>query len=83
MTIFRAQIAITADSALPRDAILITPHYTGTDPTALGTQLKTNIKALTSMASNPAFTISMYDAQGAPPHHPLAVIVNWPATIQK
>lgn len=76
MAIYRAQIAISADSALPRDQLVITPHYTGTDHLAIANQLKTAIKALSSMGSNPSFTINMYDAQGVPPHHPLSTVTN-------
>lgn len=76
MTIYRAQIAITADSALPRDAFVVTPHYTGTDPTALANTLKTQIKALSSMAANPSFTVNIYEAGTPPPHHPVATATN-------
>lgn len=76
MSIYRAQIAITADSALPRDQVMITPHYTSTDAAGLANALKTNIKALASMSTNPSFTVTIYDAQGPPPHHPLAIATN-------
>lgn len=75
MATYRAQIAFVADTALPRDAMVITPHYTGTDPAALATQLVTNIKAITRV-NNASFTVNVYDATGPKPHHPLATAAN-------
>jgi len=72
MAVYRAQIAFQANSALPRDAMLITPHYTGSDPAALANGLKTNLIANANVSTLIPFTINVYDAQGAPPHHPLA-----------
>jgi hypothetical protein len=56
--------------------MVITPHYTGTDPQALATALVANIKALSIMAANPQFQCDIYDALGPAPHHPLATAVN-------
>lgn len=76
MTIFRAQLGFFLDSALPRDVQLITPHYTGTDAAGLASALKANLLALAGVGATTSFTVNIYNAQGLPPHHPLATQVN-------
>jgi hypothetical protein len=72
VAIYRAQISFPYDSDLPRDRITITPHYSGSDPQALADALKTNLTAYTPISSSVAFNIKIYNAQGSPPHFPLA-----------
>jgi hypothetical protein len=71
MATYRASIALQYDSALPRDAMTINPHFNGSDPQALATALSTNLKAFTPTAIHP-WTIKIYDATKAPPSYPLA-----------
>lgn len=56
--------------------MVITPHYTGTDPQALADKLRDQLTAVTSWVSVPTITINVYLATGAPPHHPLASSVH-------
>jgi len=72
MGTYRAAIAFPADTALPRDEMQITPHYTGDNPDALAQALKANLIAHNTVGAKP-FTITIYDALKAPPSYPLAV----------
>lgn len=60
------------DSALPRDAITINPHFFGDNADALADALKTNLTGWPATSLLPA-TIKVYDAAKAPPSYPLAV----------
>lgn len=71
MATYRAQIAFALDTALPRDACVITPHYTGSDPQALADGLKSNLIANPHVTSIVPFTVNIYDATGPKPHHPI------------
>lgn len=71
MGIYRAQITMPMDSALPRDECQINPHYNGTDPQLLANALKANLIANANVATAP-FTIKVYDALKPPPSYPLA-----------
>lgn len=76
MTIFKAQCSFQYTSALPRDAIVITPHYFGDSPQALADALKANFLAKTEIGAATPFTVKIYDAQKAPPSYPLATATN-------
>jgi hypothetical protein len=71
MATYRCTLSFPMDTAFPRDAITITPHYNGSDPQALANALKANLIAFTPVADKP-FTIKVYDALKAPPNFPLA-----------
>src|SRR4051812_19699243 len=72
MAVYRAQIGIPMDSALPRDVVTINPHYEGNDPDALAQALKANLAAYAATAGR-SVSIKVYDAKKAPPSYPLAV----------
>lgn len=71
MAIYRAQISFQLDTALPRDAVTINPHYFGDNPQALGDALKTNLAANAQIGVTTPFTVKIYDAMKAPPSFPL------------
>lgn len=71
MTVFRASIAVQADTALPADVLTINPHYNGDDAAALAAALKANCLAYSPIGTRP-FTIKIYDAMKPPPNYPLA-----------
>jgi hypothetical protein len=66
----RAQIGFQFDSTIPRDLLMITPHYSANDPTALGDALVANLKANTLVGTKP-FTVNLYNVQAAPPSAPV------------
>lgn len=70
MPLMRAQIGFVYDTQLPRDSLLITPHYQASDAVALGDALVTNLKANARVGTKP-FTVAIYAAGTAPPHTPL------------
>lgn len=74
--IFRTQIAFQFDSALPRDRVVITPHFLGDNPSALANALKTNINADPNVGATVPYTIKVYDAEKAPPNYPIAEVTN-------
>lgn len=74
--IFRCQLSFQYGSALPRDAMAITPHFFGSDPVALANALKTNIIAAVPSGATLPFTIKVYNAQAPPPSYPLATVTN-------
>jgi len=76
MAIYRVQVAFQLDTAFPRDAMTINPHFFGDNPQALGDALKTNIKAIASVGPSMPFTIKVYDAQKPPPSYPLYTTTN-------
>lgn len=71
MSVFKVAIAFPADSALPRDEMAITPHFSGDNAQALANALKANLIAFPAVATKP-FKIKVYDAQKAPPSYPIA-----------
>src|SRR3954454_12232498 len=77
MAVFRAQISFQLDTAFPRDAVTITPHYQGDNAQALADALKTNLMAhsLVGAAGLP-FKVRVYDAEKPPPSYPLASSAN-------
>jgi hypothetical protein len=72
MAVYRAQITFPADTALPRDQMSITPHYTGDNASALADWLKASLIAWPTVANRP-FKVKVYDAEKAKPNYPLAV----------
>lgn len=72
MAFYRANIQFQADSALPRDAMSINPHFSGDQPQALADALKTNLVGHVSIGATKAFRIRIYDAEKSPPSYPLA-----------
>lgn len=76
MATYRAQISFPHDTAFPRDAVSINPHFTGDNPDALIDVLVNNIKAITEVGASRSFTVKLYDAEKAPPNYPLETRVN-------
>lgn len=76
MAHYRVSIAFQLDSALPRDACAINPHYTGDNPSALADVLKANLLAAADIGPTFPFTIKVYDATKPPPNFPLYTTVN-------
>lgn len=72
MALYRAQISFQLDSALPRDAVTINPHYDGDNAQALADALKSNLVANPKVGATTPFTVKIYDAKKAPPSFPLA-----------
>jgi hypothetical protein len=73
---YRAQISFQNDSALPRDAVTINPHYNSGNAQALADQLKANLLAAASIGPTWPFTIKIYDAEQPPPSYPLYTTTN-------
>lgn len=71
MSNYRVTLSFPFDSALPKDQMVITPHFWGDNPQALANTLKTKLIAFTSVGTKP-FKIKVYDADKAPPSYPLA-----------
>lgn len=71
MSVFRAQLSFPYDTALPKDAVTINPHFNGSDAQALANALKANLIAHNSITTHP-FTVKIYDAKKPPPSYPLA-----------
>jgi hypothetical protein len=76
MSTYRVQISFQTDSALPRDAVTINPHFEGTNPSALADALKANLLAAADIGPTWPFTIKVYDAKKPPPSFPLATVTN-------
>jgi len=76
MAIYLAKISFQLDSALPRDAITINPHYRYDDAQGLADALKTKLLANAQVTPSQPFTIKIYDATKAPPSYPLATSSN-------
>ena len=72
MPVWRLQVSFGADSAFPRDRIVITPHFNdrgiGTDPGGLCQDLATALKAWSLVTRE--INVRAYDAQGAVPVFP-------------
>lgn len=71
MAIYRSLISFPLDTGLPRDRMVMTPHFEGNDPAALGAALKANLIANPNIANAFPFTVKIYDAEKAPPSYPL------------
>jgi hypothetical protein len=71
MAIYKAAISFPADSDFPRDRVVMTPHFNGSDAQALAAALKTNLIANPQVGNYP-FEVKIYDAQKTPPSYPLA-----------
>lgn len=76
MAIYRAQLSFQYDTALPRDAMTINPHYFGDNPAALADALKTNLLAYLPVGATLPFTVKIYDALKAPPSYPLHTVTS-------
>lgn len=76
MALYRASISFQMDSAFPRDAVTINPHFAGDSAQALADALKTNLIAVPTIGAAKAFTVKIYDALKAPPSFPLATATN-------
>lgn len=78
MASYRAQIAWQFDSALPRDAVCITPHFDGLggNAQAIADNLNTKLAAITAVGATPVWTIKVYDALRPKPNPPLAIVVH-------
>lgn len=74
--IVKAQISFPMDSTLPRDQVVITPHYQGGIPdSTFYDAIVNNLKSIATVGDVP-FTIKYYDAQKAKPNFPLASRTN-------
>lgn len=73
MPVWKLQTAIWRDSVLPRDAMVMTPHFNdegvGSDPQGLCEDLAVAIAAWAARAPNQV-TVTAYDAQGTAPVYP-------------
>jgi hypothetical protein len=74
--IYTAKISFQIDSTLPRDAMVITPHFFGDDPQALADRLKANLIANSSVSTTLPFVVKVYDTLKPPPSYPLATASN-------
>jgi hypothetical protein len=72
--IYRAQLAVHLDGELPRDQMVITPHFddhgVGSDPQNLADDLATGYASY--LLGSKHVSCSIYVATGAPPHYPVA-----------
>jgi hypothetical protein len=72
--IVRVQCGFPLNSVLPRDVATVNPHYNITGSAqALVDALKTNLKAIGVISTSTTFVLKAYNAEGAPPHYPLAI----------
>jgi hypothetical protein len=71
MSTYRAALSFPMDTALPKDAVSINPHFNGSDAQALANALGANIESTVALAAAP-YTVKIYDAAAAPPSYPLA-----------
>ena len=76
MATFKAVLSFQYDSALPRDEIKLTPHFTGTDALGLANALSNNLKNQPNIGATLPFSVKIYDAMQAPPSYPLATVTN-------
>lgn len=77
MPIYKMQCAFTLDSLLPRDELVITPHFddhgVGTDPQNLTDDLAAGLSAWWAVAGR--VEVTAYEVGGPPPHYPMAQTV--------
>lgn len=73
MPIYKMQCAFTLDSLLPRDELVITPHFNdagvGTDPDGLTSDLATALSDWWAVAGR--VEVTAYEVAGPPPHYPM------------
>jgi hypothetical protein len=74
MPVWRLQTSMMADTALPRDRVVITPHFddggVGTDPQGLCDDLAAALHTWCAGAGTREIKVSAYDAQGTVPVFP-------------
>lgn len=79
MPIWRLQTSFQLDTAFPRDAVVITPHFNDhgltTDPQNLCQQLADTIGLWMNPANMCQITVKAYDAQGTPPVVPQGSVI--------
>jgi hypothetical protein len=79
MPIWKLQCSFQVDSALPRDAVVITPHFNDhgalTDPANLCNDLAVALGGWMTPANGAQITVKAYDAQGSVPVYPAASVV--------
>lgn len=70
--IYRAQIAMDYGSAMPKDRVVITPHYSGPAGSgqALADALKTKLTNMSGVGVSVNFSVKTYDAQAPKPNYP-------------
>jgi hypothetical protein len=83
MAIYRLQVAWQMDTAFPRDALVVTPHFNNTgglltdsDTDALCEDLATALDAWDNVTTQ--LTVKAYDAQGTPPVFPVGSAIRNP-----
>lgn len=80
MPIWKLESAFTMDSALPRDKMVITPHFNDagvtSDPDQLCEDLADALSAWWTVAGE--VRVRAYDAQGTPPVYPAGEAINNP-----
>jgi hypothetical protein len=83
MAIYRAQIGWNIDSALPRDVLLINPHFrdagVGSDAGILANDLADAINTWDTTSTK--LSVRIYDAEAAAPNFPKATATRNEATI--
>lgn len=73
MALYRAQISFQMDTALPKDAVTINPHFKGDNAQGLADALLNNLRAISDIGVSYPMKIKVYDALKAPPSFPLGV----------
>jgi hypothetical protein len=71
VSVVKTQISFACDSTLPRDRVVITPHYFTDDPQALADKLLLNVKGITLVGAVVDLQVKVYDQAGPPPHFPI------------
>lgn len=72
MTVLRAQCSVRMDTTAPTDVAQINPHFNVSGPTnaqQLATDLALALKSWVTLTTE--IRVTMYDAEGPPPHYPL------------
>jgi hypothetical protein len=69
--IYRVNMSFPMDTALPKDALTINPHFNASDPAALLAALKTNLQNYNPVTTHP-FALKAYVAGNPPPNYPVA-----------
>lgn len=76
MATWRTQIAFQLDSALPKDQVVITPHFIGGAAQPLADALVTKVKGLTNVGAAVPFTVKVYDVSIPKPNPPAGQATN-------
>lgn len=71
MPIYRVSMSFPYDTALPKDAITVNPHFNANDASALLAALKANLIAYNPVTTHP-FTLKAYVAGQPAPNYPVA-----------